>query len=273
MKMEQVNSSSNTVWLWLSDEENWERFSSEDIAQIEHALAIDHQCVILERDDRTSFLDLSRLTQTNIRTGRQRPIYPIRLGLYWVVDSEEEDSDELETFFSKFETQQLEKAFFDGNECFILQRSIETYYVDFLKWTVANLSGGSVRNIKVTDVEGSSPCRGTSSNDPFIKPAFERDDTECTLTSVSSLGSDGLSFVHKHERRTCRPGTWRWEDDADTWSAFDDEIALAIEHSWESGAPELTIERGSSVYFIDLLHLTQVNVETGFTRAIQRVDF
>lgn len=267
---------SRTIWLWRSDEENWERYSDDHNAQIEYARELGNQGVVLERNETTYFLDLSRLTQTNGRSGRLRRIFPIKLGSFWQVESS--NGKGLQPFFSSEETREIEKALFERQEGFVLPRCTRTYYVDFLKLTLTDFISGKTRNIRVSeDEEGTRPCSTTvhvaADKDEVGKESFEADDTE-TETSVSESSTDSARFsvVHKHERRSSRPGTWRWANDSDSWSTFDNEIAAAIERSWESGAPEMMFERDSTLYFVDLHSLTQVNVTTGFTRSIQRFE-
>lgn len=258
----------NTVWLWRSDEDNWERFGAEHNDQIESALESGNQDVVLERHDTTYFLDLSRLTQTNGCTGRMRWILPLTAGSTWLL----ERAKGLQPFFSEEDTEEIEKAFFEGKECFVLQRCTRTYYVDLKKLTITDLTSGKERNIKVSNdrVSFLSACVSSKRE---ASTAYESDETECTESSVSeyTFGSGGAYVAQKHGRRSSR-ASWRWENDSDSWSAFDENIAAAIEHSWEAGAPEMIFERGSSFYFVDLQSLTQVNVCTGFARAIQRLE-
>lgn len=272
--MPKTNTSSTNfkrLWLWLSDEGNWERFSAKDNAAIEKALKDGNHGLMLERNHTAYFLDLSRRTQTNGCTGRMRPIRPVTRGAHWLVE-DANDSTVLTPYFSEPELEEMEKTlFYSKQECYILQRGDQTHYVDLLRWTVTDLSTDCTRNIHVSSSQDLPPCKEQSSLDGS-------DCTESCTSSESSSSSDGTdgTAASYHQQvptdKKSSSGTWRWERDSDSWSAFDDDIAAAIEATWESGASEMMFERGSDVYFVDLKNLTQINIETGFTRAIERVE-
>jgi WWE domain len=169
-----------SVWLWLADDESWERFDPQETSKIALALAEGNKGAILHRGDTPYFLDLLRFTQTSVVSGRRRPIYNVMKGrAKWMVQQEEHPSlyavkkeacagpgvEEGWVSFSRKETHQLEDAFFAGSDFAVLNRDDgQSCYVDLARWTSTCLTSNATSFIKVT------PDDGDSNNTVMVAP-------------------------------------------------------------------------------------------------------
>lgn len=186
----------NSVWLWLSDEENWERFSAADAAKIEHTLSIGDKGLVLERNYTTYFLDLLRFTQTSARTGTRRRIRRVqRCSLWFARDSPSEPWES----FSRAEERDLEEAFFEGSESFILQRTggDEVHYVDFMKWTVIDLSDNFTRQMKAVG-EGEDVNADQGEEETSARASITSSGTS-TIASVAASAKIEKEAVKNHQ--------------------------------------------------------------------------
>jgi WWE domain len=156
----------HSVWLWLADDESWERFDPVETAAIALAVSKGHCGAILHRGDTPYFIDLLRFTQTSVVSGTRRPIYNVQKGqANWLVQQQDHPSldavkrrapsgaglEEGWVSFSRKETQQLEDAFFSGSDFAVLNRDDGgSCYVDLARWTSTCLSSNATNFIKIT---------------------------------------------------------------------------------------------------------------------------
>lgn len=303
-----------SVWLWLADDESWERFDARETGVIAKALDKGHKGAILERGSTHYYLDLIRLTQTNACTGRRRPIYNVKRGAAnWMVQQQHQQCmTDTWQCFSKKETKQLEKAFFGGSDFVVLNRDDGTQcYVDLAKWTLTCLDSNISCYIKITPANGTTPAISYSIGREEEEQSHRRhkgsaflheSGSERTSTTVcveeeeespSVSAHDSVDGAEEHQaqdtiidqdkavkaaaadsttRRRKNRAAWKWHNDTDSWSTYEDDIVDAIEQSWATGANDMVVQQGQTQYYIDLQKLTQTNIDTGFTRPIQRVS-
>lgn len=229
-----------SVWLWLADDESWERFDSQETAAIALAITKGHNGAILHRGDTPYFLDLLRFNQTSVVSGRRRPIYNVQKGrANWLVQQQEHPSldavkrgapsragfEEGWVSFSRKETHQLEDAFFAGSDFAVLNRDDgRSCYVDLAKWTSTCLSSNATSYIKVTpDNIGSAPVSQnatttiiatTSSPQQYKKCMSDREASERTTATALAEDDDisALNFDDDDDGDQTREGSIIFED-------------------------------------------------------------
>ncbi|CAB9511495.1 expressed unknown protein [Seminavis robusta] len=292
-----------SVWLWLADDESWERFDEQETSVIMTAVGKGHKGAILQRGSVAYFLDLLRLTQTNAVTGRRRPIYSVQKGANWLVQSESSPKGDGWIPFTHKETLQLEEAFFAGSDFSVVNRDNgSACYVDLAKWTLTCLSTNATCFIKITpntaaandQTQQSSAAKSQQqqqhykdqhykSSQPQQQQQHYKDQHYKTDRSTSSspaeddydasyYGQQQIIVNNSDNSNRKNRASWRWHNDSHSWTSYNDEITDAIEQAWATGANDLVFVHENTQYYVDLANLTQTNIDTGYTRPIQRVS-
>ena len=243
----------------------WTAFSTQEAARLEEALFARNDCVILERGAETLYVDFQRWIMTDLARHSTRNIQ--------LVDSSTVIENPKPVAVRASATDPKKEI----DARVLLSSSVTKSPPAFASmastWQEGLLGKAVTRTSWMRSSDGSErTCSTTSTGESDSSVLCEASDEDLAAPFKNrGSGSDDV--------------LWLWRDNQGLWSTFEEQEAVAIEGAFAKGETGVVMQRGgppepsassnnggdeSTTYFLDLIDMTQTNLQTGFVRNIER---
>lgn len=222
----------------------WTAFSWHENTQLEAALFAREDCLILERDAETVYVDLQRWSLTNLTTNT----------FTCAIKVATPNQGGLEPRRPKSITVPSSPYMEQGNS------------------SVVSLADGDKKPAARKNIPRTSWMSASASE------ISHRTASTASAGDSDFSSQEGHPSQHHHHFANSNismdDALWLWRNEEGLWSTFDDSIAFDIEASFSKGETGVVVRRGAkdegSAYYLDLVEMTQTNMATGYVRNIER---
>ena len=275
---ESQNSSSNRTGSWTA-------FSQQETAKLEEALFARNEGVVLERGADTFYVDFQRWIMTDLKRNTAHSIQLANSIINPPVDSD------LNSTSRSTLTAAVDRPKKEMESRVLLGSSSATRPPPLTTYVFRPPPSSPWQEILGKNYSAPSSWMLASASSEGTGSTVSTRDSQSSILYEASAEDLAAPFMNKRNsnngsgrRNSNSDALWLWRNNEGRWSTFDDRDALTIEKAFVKGETGVVLQRVRSLsssnqsdndgnrttYFLDLVDMTQTNLQTNYVRKIER---